>query len=137
MRELQSIVDYDYVGPSIDPAFGALSFFYWWSTSLAAYPGHAWNADFSFGNVNSAGKDDAVHHMENASPCWKKRFYGSCMASGKKGPREGFARNRCLDNTWLTSYYCGHGHAKVPRHPQDGEVRFPRAGGLPQCLEDL
>ena len=51
VRELQSIVDYGRVQPSIDPVFGALPSFYWSSTSYADYPALAWLVVFGYGHV--------------------------------------------------------------------------------------
>jgi hypothetical protein len=50
-RELQSIVDYGRSSPSIDPSFGALSEFYWTSTSYAESPDAAWGVGFNVGYV--------------------------------------------------------------------------------------
>ena len=60
VRELQSIVDYGRVGPSIDPGFGALSSWYWSSTSYAAYPDGAWGVHFGDGYVGIDDKADDV-----------------------------------------------------------------------------
>jgi len=57
VRELQSIVDYGRFGPAIDPVFGALSSFYWSSTSFAAIPGYAWLVHFHVGDVSLNVKD--------------------------------------------------------------------------------
>ena len=54
--ELQSIVDYGRFFPSIDPVFGALSSFYWSSTSNAAFPDVAWGVGFFDGLVGIVGK---------------------------------------------------------------------------------
>ena len=56
VRELQSIVDYGRFSPSIDPVFGALSYFYWSSTSFAYDRGglgrvYAWIVFFRYGLV--------------------------------------------------------------------------------------
>jgi hypothetical protein len=51
VRELQSIVDYGRSNPSIDPVFGATTFFYWSSTSLDDGPGVAWIVRFGVGFV--------------------------------------------------------------------------------------
>ena len=59
MRELQSIVDYGLFGPAIDPVFGALSFFYWSSTSRAGFPGGAWFVHFGRGVVGLVNFDEA------------------------------------------------------------------------------
>jgi hypothetical protein len=55
VRELQSIVDYGRPSPPIDPVFGALSSFYWSSTSGAGGPGFAWYV--VGGGVFYGGKD--------------------------------------------------------------------------------
>jgi hypothetical protein len=59
LRELESIVDYGRYKPAIDPVFGALSSWYWSSTSIAGDPDVAWNVNFSSGHVyyNIGGKD--------------------------------------------------------------------------------
>jgi hypothetical protein len=51
VRELQSIVDYGRFDPAISPVFGALSSFYWSSTSLEGASGIAWIVRFSIGFV--------------------------------------------------------------------------------------
>jgi len=51
VRELQSIVDYGRVNPSIDPVFGAFSSGYWSSTSSADSPDVAWDVQFYDGDV--------------------------------------------------------------------------------------
>ncbi len=51
VRELQSIVDYGRINPSIDPVFGAFSAWYWSSTSYAGYPFFAWGVHFYDGFV--------------------------------------------------------------------------------------
>ena len=51
IRELQSIVDYGRYGPAIDPVFGALSLFYWSSTSHASVPLLAWSVLLHGGSV--------------------------------------------------------------------------------------
>jgi hypothetical protein len=69
-KELQSIVDYERVNPSIDPAFNTAcvasctvmscsctaSSFYWSSTSYAANPFGAWLVNFLVGFVSTQGK---------------------------------------------------------------------------------
>ena len=56
VRELESIVDYGRVGPSIDPKFGAKRYRYWSSTPhLGEFPGSAWYVGFFVGDVNFAG----------------------------------------------------------------------------------
>ena len=54
MRELQSIVDYGEVGPSIDPSCPGetASSRYWSATSFVFFPSVAWNVNFNNGNVN-------------------------------------------------------------------------------------
>lgn len=52
VRELQSIVDYELVNPSIDPVFGALQNTYWSSTSGPSYPGSAFIVNFQVGSVS-------------------------------------------------------------------------------------
>jgi hypothetical protein len=61
VRELQSIVDYGRINPSIDPVFGALSSFYWSSTSFAAGPDFAWFVEFHDGSVGIDGKDFSIY----------------------------------------------------------------------------
>ena len=56
VRELQSIVDYGRVVPAIDPVFGALSSFYWSSTSYAVFPLNAWLVHFHIGHVDLGHK---------------------------------------------------------------------------------
>jgi hypothetical protein len=57
VRELERIVDYGRSLPAIDPVFGALSSFYWSSTSVAALPDGAWYVIFISGYVGNDGKD--------------------------------------------------------------------------------
>ncbi len=49
VRELQSIVDYGRITPSIDPVFSAEWHFYWSSTSRARFSGQSWAVRFFFG----------------------------------------------------------------------------------------
>ena len=58
VRELQSIVDYGRLIPSIDPVFGgALLSFYWSSTSrVGPSPGSAWGVGFGVGIVDAGFK---------------------------------------------------------------------------------
>jgi hypothetical protein len=56
VRELQGIVDYGRINPSIDPAFDALSSVYWSSTSYADNPDSAWVVYFGYGAVSYDGK---------------------------------------------------------------------------------
>ncbi len=51
VRELQSIADYQRSNPAIDPVFGAVSNWYWSSTTFPLYPGHAWSVGFVLGRV--------------------------------------------------------------------------------------
>jgi hypothetical protein len=61
VRELQSIVDYGRFHPAIDPVFGALSSFYWSSTSFEDFPVHAWVVCFYDGVVDFGSKDVVFH----------------------------------------------------------------------------
>ncbi len=63
VRELQSIVDYGRFNPAIDPVFGALSSWYWSSTSSAGSPGRAWHVLFLDGFVLSMGGKDFVYYV--------------------------------------------------------------------------
>ena len=58
VRELQSIVDYGRLDPSIDPVFESETDWYWTSTSVTSDPGSAWYIGFGVGEVtsNSDGK---------------------------------------------------------------------------------
>jgi hypothetical protein len=57
IRELQSIVDYGRVAPTINPIFGPTAdIFYWSSTSFVALPPVAWNVDFLIGSVGFANE---------------------------------------------------------------------------------
>ena len=60
-RELQSIVNYWQLSPLIDPVFGALSSFYWSSTSFANFPDFAWVVAFNDGSVKFGGKGVFFH----------------------------------------------------------------------------
>ncbi|MGH7333520.1 MAG: DUF1566 domain-containing protein [Candidatus Rokuibacteriota bacterium] len=65
VKELQSIVNYEYVNPSVSPEFNdcangsctcspcnvGLDGFYWSSTSLASHPHEAWKVIFNVGSV--------------------------------------------------------------------------------------
>lgn len=51
IRELQSIVDYGRMEPSIDPAFGGLAQYYWSSTSYLQSPNDGWGIGFNVGYV--------------------------------------------------------------------------------------
>jgi hypothetical protein len=50
-RELQSIVDYGRINPSIDPVFGALPEYYWSSTTHVETQNDAWGVGFNVGYV--------------------------------------------------------------------------------------
>ena len=69
LPELESIVEYFRVGPSIDPVFGAFSAYYWSSTSNAGVPSYAWSIVFTGGIVISHDKDNDfyVRAVRNAS----------------------------------------------------------------------
>jgi hypothetical protein len=56
MRELLSIVDDGRYGPSIDPVFGAVSNYYWSSSSGVLNPDLAWYVNFHDGYVYSGRK---------------------------------------------------------------------------------
>jgi len=70
LKELQSIVDYERVNPSIDPAFNTnciaactvltcsctVGSVYWSATTLASVPSFAWLADFGGGDVFAVDK---------------------------------------------------------------------------------
>jgi len=59
LRELQSIVNYGRFDPAIDPVFGALSVWYWSSSSYAHRPDNAWLVDFLDGHdYGQFGKAD-------------------------------------------------------------------------------
>jgi hypothetical protein len=56
VRELQSLVDYGRFNPSVDPVFGVLSpYYYWSSTSVARFIADAWTVGFQEGFVFNAG----------------------------------------------------------------------------------
>ncbi|MGH8470818.1 MAG: DUF1566 domain-containing protein [Gammaproteobacteria bacterium] len=62
VKELQSIVDYGRVNPSIDPIFGpTAASFYWSSTTFAFFPALAWIVTFSGGSVFNRNKDNTLH----------------------------------------------------------------------------
>jgi hypothetical protein len=63
VREIQSIVDYGRHDPSIDPVFGALSFFYWSSTTDANDNGSAWTVNFS--DLNGINGESDVKENDN------------------------------------------------------------------------
>ncbi|MBN1420307.1 MAG: DUF1566 domain-containing protein [Planctomycetes bacterium] len=54
IRELLSIVDYGRTDPAIDPVFGALSEWYWSSSTGAWWPGNAWGVGFGYGSATTA-----------------------------------------------------------------------------------
>jgi hypothetical protein len=57
VRELQSLIDYGRFNPAIAPLFGALSSYYWSSTSNGGFdPVYAWGVYFGFGDVDYARK---------------------------------------------------------------------------------
>jgi len=64
VRELQSIVDYGRRNPSIDPVFGAVSSFYWSSSTYVHYPPYAWIVSFHYGYVG--GHDKTFGHYVRA-----------------------------------------------------------------------
>ena len=51
IRELLSIVNYGRFDPAIDPVFGAVSSWYWSSSTDVGSPGLAWGVGFSGGCV--------------------------------------------------------------------------------------
>ena len=61
VRELQSIADYGRFNPSIDPVFGAVSTFYWSSTSGAGNPDCAWGVRFGHGDVYDGDDKDGYY----------------------------------------------------------------------------
>ena len=62
VRELQSIVDYGRYNPSIDPVFGALGpFYYWSSTAFDISPDRAWVVNFDYGGVSYDDKGSAIY----------------------------------------------------------------------------
>ena len=61
VRELQSIVDYGRFNPVIDQVFGALTSFYWSSSSFAGYPYSAWGISFGDGYVSPLDNDDLFY----------------------------------------------------------------------------
>jgi hypothetical protein len=62
VKELQSIVDYSKVGPSIDTNFfTSQSDLYWSSTTYAFSTSNAWVASFSDGFVSNGGKANAFY----------------------------------------------------------------------------
>jgi len=65
VKELQSIVDYEVLNPSIDPIFGPTApSFYWSSTTGADFPGfpvNAWGVFFFVGDSFDTGKSGFAH----------------------------------------------------------------------------
>jgi Protein of unknown function (DUF1566) len=62
IRELQSLVDYGESNPSLPAGHPFTNFqaaFYWSSTSIAGFPGFAWNGGFGSGFVDGDGKTDS------------------------------------------------------------------------------
>jgi hypothetical protein len=57
VRELQSIVDYGVLFPSIDPALGPTAGFYWSSTTFATDPPSAWYVGFDTGTTLASAKN--------------------------------------------------------------------------------
>ncbi len=61
-KELQSIVDYERFGPSIDPIFGpTVMSLYWSSTSNTFISVNAWYVNFFIGDVNFDDKNGDSH----------------------------------------------------------------------------
>ncbi|MGB5159265.1 DUF1566 domain-containing protein [Desulfobacterium sp. N47] len=62
-NELQSLVDYSKYNPAIDTvAFpGAMSSYYWSSTTSASYPAYAWLVSFYYGSVNHGHKSSSYY----------------------------------------------------------------------------
>lgn len=58
IEELCSIVDYERHDPACDPVFGALSVYYWSSSTYVGDPQLAWYVNFSYGYVNAGYKTD-------------------------------------------------------------------------------
>jgi hypothetical protein len=65
LRELQSIVDYGRVDPSIDPVFGPLSlrYLFWSSTPVAGNLGYAWLTEFRYGNAHFLGETFSGYYV--------------------------------------------------------------------------
>jgi hypothetical protein len=64
VRELQSIVDYGRLSPSIDPVFRGLGRNYWSSTSSPEDPPtSAWFVDFGFGRVDIVSGENVHLHV--------------------------------------------------------------------------
>ena len=69
VRELQSIVDYGQMNPSINPFFRAESGWYW-SSSSSANPGFGWFCNFQFGVVQTDyinGSDSYVRAVRSGT----------------------------------------------------------------------
>ncbi len=67
VRELQSIVDYGRSNPSIDPAFGATTAtFYWSSTTVTNFPANAWVVSFGNGFMPSNPKSGGLGNLVRA-----------------------------------------------------------------------
>lgn len=61
LKELQSIVDYERVSPSIDPIFGSTTAFnYWSSTTSARLTSRAWIVSFFEGFVLAFPESDGL-----------------------------------------------------------------------------
>jgi len=58
VRELGSIIDYSRFDPSIDPVFGAESFWYWSSSTDIHQPYDAWIVHSQTGGVGDVDKED-------------------------------------------------------------------------------
>jgi uncharacterized protein DUF1566 len=58
IRELESLVDFSRVNPSIDPIFGMLPLSCWSSTPLAGNPDFAWFVSFSRGTIDDDDGED-------------------------------------------------------------------------------
>jgi len=61
IRELLSIVDYSRNDPTIDPVFGAISRWYWSSSTGGFWPVLAWGVLFSIGLGGYDGKDSSYY----------------------------------------------------------------------------
>ena len=58
VRELQSILDYGRLSPSIDPVFGTVR--YCWSSTSTPDSGHPWVVDFGVGRVDIGNSSDEI-----------------------------------------------------------------------------
>ncbi len=63
IRELQSIVHYGRINPSIDPVFGAFKTNYWSSTSNVSDPGLGWYVVFGRGFVYAHGVGGPFYYI--------------------------------------------------------------------------